>query len=129
MKITEARHIARKAAKFWIGNLGLGYWDVEFEYHAHHFLESPYTPLTCGYCETDWKYLRATVHVSDPVLCTLEEKDIERFVVHELCHALVNEMRDYEEGDLSHEERVCSMLTNAFMWTKNSGTKNAGGKK
>lgn len=128
MKLTEARRLARKAAKFWISNLGLGYWDVKVEYHEHYFTE-PYTMETAGYCDVEWQYLRATVHISNPVLCTIEEKDIERFMLHELCHALVNEMRDYEEGDLSHEERVCSMLTNAFMRTKNSGTKNMGGKK
>jgi predicted metallopeptidase len=33
---------------------------------------------------------------------------------HELCHILVNEMR---EGDISHEERVVTGLTKAFLWT------------
>jgi len=44
---------------------------------------------------------------------TMDGDEIERAVVHELCHILVNEMR---EDEIHHEERVVTGLQKAFMW-------------
>ena len=52
-------------------------------------------------------YLKAIKH--------LDADGIERVVIHELMHVLVNEIR---EGELHHEERVATQLQKAFSWVK-----------
>jgi len=44
----------------------------------------------------------------------MENDQIEMTIVHELCHALVNEMR---KDGIDHEERTVTALTKAFLWT------------
>jgi hypothetical protein len=51
---------------------------------------------------------------------------LERIFVHECCHAIVNEMREWSVGHegngvMGHEERVVSHLANAFLWTYMQG--------
>ena len=45
----------------------------------------------------------------------MSNEELERTVVHELVHALVNELR---EGGIDHEERVVTTLTKAVLWVR-----------
>ncbi len=60
----------------------------------------------------------------------LPDEELERVFVHECCHVLVAEMREWGPGDmtqaaceisLKHEERVVCGLTSAFLWTRKDG--------
>lgn len=62
-----------------------------------------------------WEYLQAYIYVNLPQVCNRTEKFIERAIVHELFHVLVNEMR---ERGIKHEERVVTTLTDAFFWLR-----------
>jgi hypothetical protein len=63
----------------------------------------------------DWRYMTADLSVNVPAVARLDDQELERAVVHELVHILVNEMR--AQG-IDHEERVATMLTQAFLWTR-----------
>ena len=56
-----------------------------------------------------------SILLNGKVLDGMTPQQIERIAVHELCHILVNEMR---ESEMCHEERVVTMLTKAFLWVE-----------
>lgn len=108
----------RKAAGKWQTALGLGYWRITYEYESEGLMPVPARTDGQSVAATsrpDWRYKHATINFNVPVLADQTDDDLERFVLHELTHVLVNELR--EEG-LDHEERVVSELTSAFMWTE-----------
>lgn len=127
MTTKEYIQIRNKAQKFfheWRLNLGLRWWQVTLRTHDERFEDNG----DCnGTCRVDWEYLYATIDLYLSNLVGKSDKEIEELVVHELCHILVNEMREFApekmEGEelkkaMKHEERVVSCLTNAFLWTK-----------
>jgi predicted SprT family Zn-dependent metalloprotease len=62
---------------------------------------------TAARCDTSWKYFTADLDFSYVQLKDMEEKEIEKIIIHELLHIVVNEM---QESGLEHEERVVSHL-------------------
>jgi hypothetical protein len=78
-------------------------------------------------CTANWSYKRAEMTFYLPALAEMADLDIELAIVHELCHALVNEMREWgphfnnSDPDLParrHEERVVTELALGFLGTK-----------
>ena len=59
-----------------------------------------------------WKYLDAHVEINCERAEFLDDARLERVVVHECMHILLNEMR---EDDIDHEERVCSEMADIIM--------------
>lgn len=106
----------------WITWLGLRWWDLEIHYYDKRKTfrkgtdaRSHQTAMTI---HARWEYGMASIAVNVPVLADLSDRELEEAVVHELTHALINEMRE-DDPDRKHEERVVTTLTNAFMWTRN----------
>jgi predicted SprT family Zn-dependent metalloprotease len=62
---------------------------------------------TAARVDTSWKYFTATIDFSYIQLKDMEEKEIEKIIIHELLHIVLNEMR---EDGIEHEERVTSHL-------------------
>ena len=75
--------------------------------------------------ETRWEYQDALIVCYPKNLKNKTDKEIEEVMVHELLHVCLNEMWDWEptEKGQKHEERVCQMLTRAFLNVGNKGTK------
>jgi Fe-S cluster biosynthesis and repair protein YggX len=99
----------------WSYLLGLRWWDVSLTLSKEKtdFLkDNGETVLARTWA--DWRYMKATILINYREIKLLDPEEIEKIIVHELCHVLVNEMR---EGDITHEERVVTTLTNAFLWT------------
>jgi hypothetical protein len=98
---------------------GLLLWEITFIYYGdpadivEHFT-SDNDKIVAARTTADWRYLTAKIIVNVNALTDMDETNIESMVIHELCHILVNEMR---ESDLHHEERVVTGLARAFMWT------------
>jgi predicted SprT family Zn-dependent metalloprotease len=67
-----------------------------------------------GRTYADWKYRTAHIYINLPALKRKTSYQIEEIIVHELMHVLVNEMR---EGNIKHEERVVTSLTESIFWT------------
>lgn len=136
--MTDAEYDAIKAkinalAEEWFEPLGLRaqwtvrlrYWRLEDEYLAHE--DENRTPLAGGgaslaHTHANWPYLRATICINCPACINYDAEELEAFFVHECAHILVHEMRAGTrcdcEYDMRHEERVCTTLAQAFLWTK-----------
>jgi hypothetical protein len=65
-----------------------------------------------GRCAAKWEYCEATLEFDLDAFADLPQGAQAEFVLHELLHAVVNEMRS---RGLAHEERVVSSLTSAFV--------------
>ena len=120
MKQKRAIALIKQYAKRWTYRLGLQWWKVELIFYddadsiIREFARGENeTCLATTY--TKWEYTEAVVCFNVPAWCKLEEGEFEAKVLHELCHVLVNEMR---EGESHHEERVVSHLQRAFIWTE-----------
>lgn len=116
------KHELIKAAfEKWIPRLGLAWFDIEIAYYddpqeiIDRFRMGDDSGFVPANVHANWMYGDARIQVNLPALehCTPEK--IEDIAVHELCHILVNEMR---EGELHHEERVVTGLTKAFFWVE-----------
>jgi len=108
----------------WIPRLGLGWWDINIRYYddpeevLQRFGSTDAADhLVAARTYTHWMYGKATIDVNLHAMRELTRDELKTIVVHELCHILVNEMR---EGELHHEERVVTGLTKAFLWAVES---------
>jgi hypothetical protein len=108
-----------KYFKKWTNLTGLLWWKITVIYYGdpaeivEHFTSGNDT-IVAARTTADWRYMTAKIIVNVNALTDMDEEEIESLAVHELCHILVNEMR---ENDLHHEERVVSCLAHAFIWT------------
>ena len=111
----------------WRECLGLNSWHILFYYHRDSgaYIESG-EGLTAGskaHTSALWAYLDATIHFNLSGLIAYTDAELEVVVVHEYMHIFVHEMRsvtncECEQFDIRHEERVCTTLQRAFVWTK-----------
>lgn len=111
MKPKQIKKLLRKNIAWWVHWTGLGYWHIGIVF-KEKCKENPYR---CGYCEVNWKYLVSTVTFYIKPLKSQSPATIERVVIHELMHILLNEMR---AKGIDHEERVATQLQKAFSWVK-----------
>ena len=122
MNDKEFNKLKKKITRFvekWRVPLGIKWWSVNFYYEREYAKDddkhdSCHTGATC---KVQWPYKTAQITFYLPALDTLDDEELERTVVHELIHILVNEMRDFDEG-ANHEERVVSDLTSAVFWIR-----------
>lgn len=121
----EKARIERLADK-WLQPLGLPWWSVKIEYSRETIDRR--TDGRCCVAQTmvDWHYLQATITFDMQAVADETDEDLERYFVHECCHILINEMREWAPEQLEaekaadaikHEERVVTTLASAFIWT------------
>ena len=110
----------------WILCLGLQWWHISFYYHgdsgAYRDSSAGVPAESKAYTSASWPYLDAAIHYNLSGLSDYDDVHLEEVVVHELMHVMVHEMRsvancECEQFDIRHEERVCTMLERAFVWT------------
>lgn len=135
--MTDAEYEAQKARitaliDRWLYPMGLGYWKLTFQYERKGLRPTDndaaqnWQPMMD--VASKWQYLSADIRIGLPDIQDISDDDLENHFVHELSHVLVNEMREGEKGECSlHEERVCSMLANAFLWVRAAALKEAKG--
>jgi hypothetical protein len=117
----DTKDMIKAAFKKWLKPLGLLWWDVKInlrddpEEISQHFRDPGDDEVVAAVTYVKWQYASASIDVNVPAFAGLDQNKIERIVVHECCHILVNEMR---EGEIHHEERVVTQLTKAFFWTE-----------
>jgi hypothetical protein len=116
MKLREAKKLCNK----WEYRLGLKWWDITFVFitdKTEAYKTFGYDPDTIVMARSypDWRYGTCTIYFNFPAMKSKEKWEGEKIIIHELCHVLVNEMR---EGHIDHEERVVTTLTKAFLWTE-----------
>lgn len=109
----------------WGYNLGFRHWDINYK------LERDYSSDNrdiCAETSISWEYMDMMITFYGHKLEGKDEAAIEEIVIHELSHALVNEMRapsacceDQSDDMMKHEERVVTMITNAITWSYRDG--------
>lgn len=113
----------------WFGVLGLAAWKINTEFIRGDFTsDGQPAPETLATAKTHSQYMLATISWNMPIVPDHDDRELERVFLHEMMHVLVNEMRPSREDnavnralteeDAWHEERVCTMLGNAFLWTR-----------
>lgn len=108
----------------WAPLLGLKWWNITYNYHDEPYTGDAYPDGRTPSARTsvDWDYNRATIHFYLSECKGSDDDYIERIVVHEMYHVLINEMRQWKDANdaLSHEERVvCNLVTSAF-WIRDA---------
>lgn len=124
-KIKRTKRLIRAALDKWLKPLGLLWWDVRIIFivapeEILDIFQVTDDEVTAAKCYADWRYGTAKIYVNVPGCVHMSQEEIERMLVHEMCHVLVNEMR---EGELHHEERVVSALTKVMFWVREGMTK------
>jgi len=118
MKAKKLMAIIADYVKRWKEVLGLGNWKIDEWYHQDpgDYFKSEDGGTSRAIVYADWRYMTADIHFNIPEMKkSLSIVDIERTVVHELSHILVNQMRN---KGIDHEERVVTELTNAFLFLR-----------
>jgi predicted SprT family Zn-dependent metalloprotease len=82
-------------------------WTINFNIRDYLGESTTQGHCTVARCDTSWKYFTADLDFSYVQLKDMEEKEIEKIIIHELLHVVLNEMR---EDGVEHEERVTSHL-------------------
>lgn len=101
----------------WTYRLGLNNWERHLyllsrkKDIAKHFENR--SPYAVAFINTSWQYMILSVYINMNAIKDLTNFKLEKVIIHELVHALVNEMT---EGP-KHEERVVTNITNAIVWT------------
>ncbi len=102
-------------AKKWQQALGLCWWEIAYDWCQVEMESDKHNITVRAVAVTQWEYAKASIALALPVLMELSDRDIERVVVHEFMHILVNEMGE-PDADGKHQERVVTGLTKAIFW-------------
>ena len=126
--MTDAEYEAAKArfdalAARWVPLLGLTDWHITWDYRrqdANDFRTD--NPDEIAKAHVIWTYLSAIVTIWLPGFEDLSDARREFIFVHELMHLVLNEMREDQGQDtIQHEERVATVLAQAFLRTHAAG--------
>lgn len=120
MKQKKVIALIKKYCVRWSYRLGLNWWHIDLVFYDNPAeilkrFSSGEDKTVLAIVYPEWKYSTAKIIFNAPAWKDLDKEEIERAVLHELCHILVNEMH---EGEIHHEERVVTGLQRAFMWTE-----------
>ncbi len=80
-----------------------------------------------GKAMVDWHYQEASIHFNVQIMQNKTDEEIDYIVRHEICHLLVNEMREWEHydpktgGAMRHEEHVVTGLAKILNWVWMAG--------
>lgn len=99
----------------WVKHLGLGWYEVDINWKAGDGEDRGEGFIRCMEVRSRWMYRTATINVWLEEVPTDEYK-LERMVVHELCHILIEPMR-IDNQCTDNEEYVAESLARAFLWT------------
>lgn len=120
-KYEKQRKRLRPLFKKWHSKLGLGQYDISIRYYDKQKAfrqENGVGRSAVMVVTADWAYMDADIAVCVPMVSELDDEKLERFVIHELCHILVNQMRGWRQqrtpDEIAHEERVVSCLATLF---------------
>jgi len=67
-----------------------------------------------GTMTSDWRYIHCTAEWNLALVEHADDDELELAVVHEMCHALLNEMRT-PLSDIDHEERTAEVLARGLI--------------
>jgi hypothetical protein len=110
----EQRRRIMRACKKWSEQMWLTSWKKEVQY-AESLGEVGENYRRCAACEADWRYKHLTLTFALDAVADMTDEELERTVIHELLHAIVEELRSAPKNvRLAHEERVVTHLTDVI---------------
>lgn len=73
---------------------------------------------------SDWRYKDVVVTIMDATIMTADEDRLEEYVLHELCHVLVSELRPNKRSDAyrDKEEHTVTTLARCFVRSQDALT-------
>lgn len=116
-EIIAEKNRFKRASKLWADLLWLNDWEIDVSYtitpiESRDPSDKERGHCTLATCDVKWFYKKAFINVYLVQTMLLSDKDLEKLVLHELLHAVVNEMRNINQSDgIEHEERVVTTLT------------------
>ncbi len=131
MNMTDAIYEREKArilalTEVWVPRLNLERYTIQSCWHRvtdsrhdHNIDNDP-----AGEVRVRWEYEQATVCFFLDETMSMDDKDLQSTVVHELCHIIVNPMRECRRKgrfEIKFEELVVTRLTAAFIVTYEAG--------
>jgi hypothetical protein len=106
----------------WIDHLWLGWWRIEFVWYRSEIPDMNREVVRPARkalmdCTADYHYFEAVIRVNLLAAQEFDDEYLEKVVVHELAHIVLNEMRDWKPTDkgMKREERVATHLQK-MMW-------------
>ena len=126
----RVKGMLRQIVNEWYPALGLGWWEIDFEYVRETQAfdgddELSLHRLVTAKTQVQWEYLQGCVSFCIPRMTDLDYEAIENIVIHELMHVFVAEMRYCMKCncyvsmfDEKHEERVVTQLAKVLGWTR-----------
>lgn len=102
----------------WKGTLGFNRWKIRVTVYQDYNEDNRDCAAKCN---AMWEYQDVWLRFYAMRMVDMSDKEIEEIFVHEMCHALVNQMREWSADKMYHEEHVVTMLTQALMWTRYDG--------
>lgn len=111
--IGKTRKRISELLEAWTQRLGLRWWTITAVYYSKRRPNGKHGQVFAT-VYPDWRYMHARIDFNLRVAADLTPAELEAAVVHELCHVLVNELG----GKPHHEERVCTTMARAFLWTR-----------
>ena len=112
-EFNEQRRRIRRLCDKWMPRLGMSWHRLELNYSEER---DGGNPDSAAHSRSAWEYKDASITWFCPVTATIDDKFLERIVVHEMAHVLVAPMRSHDVP-MENEELVCTTLADAFMWT------------
>jgi len=118
--VKKTKKIVEKYMFWWTRWLGLRWHNFSICYDNNWKEFDKKTDQRSGMrIYPDWRYMMFEIWVNLPPLRELSEETIEHMVVHECMHVFLNELRiEGSEQHNNHEERVATMLENAFLYVR-----------
>lgn len=96
METDKIKEILTEKAKWWIHNMGIGFYSAKLNFNELVIREDRNGFTTYANCDADWRYLRFTITFYTSTMSDLDEDELEVVVVHELMHIFLNEMRNLD---------------------------------
>ena len=113
----EFREQKRRVNKYldkWQKPAGFGWWYITVEYERDRYTDEP---NTAAHCWSQWQYHQATIRFYLPALKSLEDEELERTIIHELCHLLISPLEDYSTPERRQiTEHTTSLVADALYW-------------
>lgn len=128
-EVTATKGRVLKAYRRWSTVTGMTAWFVDHVWYRNGTAGDG-SPITAGRAQIRWEYFQAQFHWNLEILSEDSDDELDRIVRHEICHALVAEMREWATDDVTeekskeamkHEERTVSMLASILKWTREQG--------
>lgn len=121
-ELEERCNTIKKLLEKWIPRLGLTDWHITVQRDDEPPCEDEGHVLMQVW--SDWRYRDITITIMDATIMDADEDRLEEYVLHELCHVLVSELRPNKrtEAYRDKEERTVTVLARCFVRSQDALT-------